>query len=300
MALNSFTSKISDAVRAGKILTGGLDIEVKHIPPDFLPLKGGDPEFRLKRFTCHFVDLIAPYCSSVKPNLSFYEGSLGRARLEELCAYMRSHYPHLPYIGDDKRGDIGNTNTQTVEYMLKQLKCDAITVNPLMGYTDSMDHFLSKNPDTNFFMLALTSNAGNEDFLKMPSGGVTGELLYQKIAGYGRDKNKWNKHGNLGFVVGGTNTEAEIASAREFAGDEPFFLMPGYGSQGGALKTVQCGNAKDGVKVLPNVGRQILEVKPNDGETYDEAVVRMAKYFNDEFATLLSYSLQQQKYIHGT
>ncbi len=291
----TFNQKIAYWASIFKFLMVGLDIEEKHIPDDFLPgSKTTDRDFRWAEFICHIVDLTAPYCCGWKPNLKFYEGSIGRARLEIVCKYITAHYPDHILLGDNKDGDIGNTNKQALTYYTKTLGMDAVTLNPLMGYDDSMEIFLS---DANIagFLLCLTSNKGRKDLLdrniliKGWNPDKFTQRTYIEIAKYAKDDETWNKNKNLHLVVGATNDSHEIRAIREAAGEDAIFLMPGFGAQGGDLvSSIRAAINRKGEGFLAVVARHIIAPELNEGETFDNAVIRQSKYYNEAFASAAS------------
>jgi orotidine-5'-phosphate decarboxylase len=196
-----------------------------------------------------------------------------------LCSYLKERYPNLGTIADGKHGDIGNTNDQLTKYYLDELGFDSMTLNPFMGFEDCMDSFLRKWAEHDFFLLGLTSNVGSKYFMRDN---------IRMIANFAQQENMWNENGNLNYVVGGTNPPEKITSFREYAGNKPMFLKPGYGAQGGALLSVVAGKAEGASpNVLPMLGRQLIAPERQPGESYEDAVTRTAKYYQDEFARLL-------------
>lgn len=285
----NFRQKIAHWAALRTFFLAGLDITAEHIPADFLPNETHQ-SIRLRHFVCHIIDLTAPYCCGWKPNLAFYEGSDGRLRLEQVCEYISRMYPDYILLPDNKDGDIGTTNDQDVKYY-KKLGFDGFTANPLMGFEGSMETFLS-DPDFAVFLLCLTSNKGSQDILRGPSSVVGMQFLFQQIADYARDNQKWNKNGNLHLVVGGTNSLEDIASIRQHAGEGAIFLMPGYSSkQGGAFETVKAAVNSQGGGILPMVASDLVTPKRDEGESFDDAVVRTALFYKEKFAGLVAESV---------
>jgi len=227
----SFADKCSFWFSKQMFLIVGLDIKQDHIPESFKPEIKDSPEARLLQFIYLIIDLTAIHCSGWKPNLKFYEGSSGRFRLEQVCEYICNRYPDHILIGDNKDGDIGNTNKEAIDYYVNILQLDAFTMNPLMGYEEGCDIYLS-NPNVGVFTLCLTSNKGAVDILC--HGSKETGYLFEKIAD---NRHKWDKNKNYHLVVGGTNSPHEIALIRSLAGNGAIFLMPGFGAQGGDYKS---------------------------------------------------------------
>ena len=202
----------------------GLDITEEHIPEEFEPNET-DQAKRLTNFVCHIVDLTANFCCGWKPNMAYYEGSVGRKRLEDVCEFITTKYPDHILLPDNKDGDIDRTNEQDLKYY-KRLGFDGFTANPLMGFGKSMEIFLA-DPNLAVFLLCLTSNPGANDILRGPAKEEGVEFLFHQIARYATNTETWNKNGNLHLVVGGTNSPEDIASIRKYAGENVQFLMPG-------------------------------------------------------------------------
>ncbi len=225
------------------------------------------------------VDLTAPYCAGWKPNLAFYEGIVGRQMLEDLCWYIKKHYPEKILILDGKVGDIGNTNKQYLKYY-KSLGADAFTFNPLMGYADSAEVLLS-DPEIAGFGLCLTSNKGSKDFLEERL--IDRCPIWFHLAQNFKDDEKWNKNRNYHLVVGGTNDTEDIDSIRLAAGENAVLLIPGFGAQDGNYKNaLRAGRNSKRYGVLPVVARAIIQPLLEVGETIEEGIVRMAKHWQEE------------------
>lgn len=78
------------------------------------------------------------------------------------------------------------------------------------------------------------------------------ENLHEQVAVLVRDE--WNRHGNLGLVVGATAPDA-LCRIRQLAPDLPV-LVPGAGAQGGDLRAVM--RANGGGPILVNSARAII------------------------------------------
>jgi len=195
-------------------------------------------------------DLVCAY----KPNLAFYEalGADGFSTLQKTVEFVP---PHIPVIGDAKRGDVGHTSQAYAKALFEILGFDAVTVNPYLGY-DSVEPFLSYG-DKGVFVLCRTSNPGAADFqdLLCSSGKqLERQPLYATVA---RKASEWNSSGNVGLVVGATFPE-ELKVVRRVC-PEMTLLVPGIGAQGGQLElAVLHGVDKRGGKALFGSSRQIL------------------------------------------
>ena len=139
----------------------GLDTDLSKIPAHLLDTE--DPIFE---FNKAIIDATKDFCVAYKPNIAFYEcyGPKGWESLRKTLEYIPKN---IFTIADAKRADIGNTSAAYARAVFDDLNCDAITVNPYMGY-DSLAPFLERE-DRMVIVLALTSNPGSSDFQRLIS-----------------------------------------------------------------------------------------------------------------------------------
>lgn len=116
---------------------------------------------------------------------------------------------------------------------------DFLTVNPYMG-EDAISPYYPyvKDHDKGLFVLLHTSNPSAQDFQEDKLH--TGQALYEKVAD---SIEKWGRpfvgdsgFSSIGAVVGLTYPEA--FESLQTAHPNMFFLVPGYGAQGGSGKDV--------------------------------------------------------------
>lgn len=214
------------------------------------------------------IDAIYDVVPAVKPQSAFYEmyGLYGEEVMHRTIAYAKEK--GLYVILDVKRNDIGTTaEAYSKAYLgmvpVDGIKCEAcgvdcITVNPFPG-SDGVKPFIEdcKKYDKAIFTLVKMSNPSSGELQDLISDG---EHIYEKIAKY---VNEWNKdtigksgYGAVGAVVGATYPEqAEVL--RKLM-PESYFLVPGYGAQGGGAMGVKpCFNA-DGLGAIVNSSRGIM------------------------------------------
>jgi len=97
------------------------------------------------------------------------------------------------------------------------------------------------------------------------------------VAGLVADK--WNRHGQLGLVVGAT-FPAELAAVRARVGGAMPLLVPGIGAQGGDVQaTVQAGGNAAGAGIMINSARAIIYA--SGGDDWREAAARAARDTRD-------------------
>lgn len=200
-------------------------------------------------FNKAIIDATREHCVAYKPNTAFYEalGVNGLAILRDTIDYIGDdHF----VIADAKRGDIGNTSKAYARAAFDVWGADAITVAPYMG-ADSVQPFLEFTGKW-VILLALTSNAGSQDF-QMTHQLDTDAPLFEKVM---RRAATWGDPDQLMFVCGATHPES-FADLRRIAPDH-FFLVPGIGAQGGDLEAVCRYGMNDYCGLLVNSSRGII------------------------------------------
>ena len=251
------------------LLCVGLDVDPDRIPE---PLRGRSDW--VYRYNMGIVEATSDLVCAYKPNLAFYE-ALGADGLDALHRTLAAMPPNVVTIGDAKRGDIGNTAKAYARCLFEYFGFDAATVNPYLGY-DSIEPFLAYR-DRGIFVLCKTSNPGSGDFQDLVCQAQEGSFpLYQLVA---LRSLGWNKHGNVGLVVGATYPQ-QLATIRQIAPDVPL-LIPGVGAQAGDLKAaILNGTNDDGELAVVNSSRQIIQASL--GSDWKEAARKMAVTLRDE------------------
>lgn len=222
------------------------------------------------------IDSIYDIVPAVKPQIAFYEqyGIEGLNCFKQTCDYAKSK--GLLVISDVKRGDIGSTAEAYSEAYLGEkeysLNTDFITVNPYLG-TDSLEPFIkhcSEN-EKGIFVLVKTSNKSSGELQDLVSGGKT---IYEHVADMvvrlGSSYIGSNNYNFVGAVVGATYREE--ASRLRAIMKNTYFLVPGYGAQGGTAEDVATCFNKDGLGAIVNSSRGIITAYKSKGycEKYGE------------------------------
>lgn len=235
---------ISQIKEKRSFLCIGLDTDLDKIPRHLL--QDDDPVFA---FNKEIIDATHDLAAAYKPNIAFYEayGARGWQSLEKTIAYLNKK--NVFTIADAKRGDIGNTSGRYARAFLETLNFNAITVAPYMG-EDSVGPFL-KLPGKWTILLALTSNAGSDDFQMIKTG--KGETLYEQVI---KRSSEWGTPENLMYVVGATKAEM-LSAIRDIIPDH-FLLVPGVGAQGGSLEEVAKYGLNNDCGLLVNSSRGII------------------------------------------
>ncbi|MFW5999518.1 MAG: orotidine-5'-phosphate decarboxylase [Halanaerobiaceae bacterium] len=293
----------------------GLDPHLHLLPPQLVKqaMEIGDFEemalgMAVSRFNRKIIDSVADVAVAVKPQIAFYEqiGSYGIIALAETVEYAREK--GLLVILDAKRNDIGSTaaayasayldevHLDSVDTGLKSINplvVDAMTINPYLGF-DGVDPFL-ENRSRGAFALVRTSNksAGQIQDLKLENGKLLYRQVGELVSDWGDDYLGEGGYSNLGAVVGATYP-GELALLRK---DLPstFFLIPGYGAQGGSAGDIVAGFDDRGLGAVVNSSRGIIFAycrEPWSGkygeEQFAEAARSAAVKMKDEINKVLS------------
>jgi orotidine-5'-phosphate decarboxylase len=220
--------KLLDAAieKNNSLLCVGLDPVTEKLPKEFHTKE--NPFFE---FNKSIIDATSDLVCTFKPNSAFYEalGSRGVEELKMTCDYIKEKYPNIPILLDFKRGDIGNTNAAYAKFAFDYLNVDAVTLQPYQGML-ALEPFLERL-EKGLFILCKTSNEGSDEFQNLKLGE---KHLFEIVAE--TVTNRWNQNKNCFLVAGATYPE-DLERLRKLCGDMTF-LVPGVGSQGGALKEI--------------------------------------------------------------
>ena len=241
------------------------------------------------RFNKGLIDACFDLIPAVKPQSAYYEmyGLDGIEALYKTVKYAKSK--DLYVILDGKRNDIGATaEAYSAAYLgetnifgenKKILDADCLTVNPYLGI-DGIQPFIDNcvKFDKSIFVLVKTSNKSSGDFQDII---VEGKPFYEKVA---EKILEWGNIDNIGVVIGATYPQ-QLADLRKLM-PNTFFLVPGFGAQGGAANDVKPAFDKNGGGMIVNSSRAIMcaHQKYNDGENFGkyarEEVIRMRDAIN--------------------
>ena len=230
----------ASAAANDSLLCVGLDPD-----PERMPAGVGVVEY-----LTNVIDATSDLVCCYKPNAAFYEAEDGGG-FETLRAVVEAVPDGVPVLLDAKRGDIGNTARFYAQAIFEQLGVDAVTLNPYLG-EDALTPFFEYE-DRHSFVLCRTSNPSAVDLQDLAAG-EGGRPLYEHVALLA---NGWNRHDNVGLVVGATYPQ-EAARIRELAPDL-IQLVPGVGAQDGDIAAAvrACTDAAGG-GVIINASRGVL------------------------------------------
>ena len=233
--------------RKDSLLCVGLDPDPERLPRALRSLAAKQ---RLRKFHDGILKATAPHAAAYKMQLAGFL-RYGARGLEELARLPREIDGKALTILDLKANDIPNTMRVYRDAAFRELRFDAITVSPWLGWETLAP--LLEDPTRGFFVVAHSSNPGAPDFQEIPTPrGALWEAVVAEV------RTLAQKSGNAGVVVGATFVEA-IRTARGILGNGIPLLVPGVGAQGGALSgTVREGVDARGRALLVNASRSIL------------------------------------------
>lgn len=251
-------------------------------------------------FNKGLIDVLYDIVPAVKPQSAFYEmyGICGEEVLARTVEYAKSK--GLYVLLDVKRSDIGSTaEAYSSAYLGKvdidgieaeALPVDAVTVNAYLG-SDGVLPFVEdcKKYDKAIFTLVKTSNKSSGELQDLEIGE---EKIYQKVASL---VNKWGDgtigkcgYSAVGAVVGATYPE-QAKILRKLM-PNAYFLVPGYGAQGGKASDVKFCFNDDGLGAIVNSSRGIMcAYKKNDSaeERFAECAREEAIRMKNELCSIL-------------
>lgn len=220
------------------------------------------------RFNQALIDAIYDIVPAVKPQAAFYEryGWQGVRALAETITYAQSKGMFV--IVDGKRGDIGSTVEAYADGWLGTADVDGISFTPFGGDALTVNGYLGsdgieplikvcKKQDKGIFVLAKTSNPSSGELQDIR---INDKTVYETMATlcdqWGESLPGQHGYNGVGVVVGATYPEQLIELRQKFP--KLFFLVPGYGAQGGGGKTVAGAFDKNGMGAIVNASRSLM------------------------------------------
>lgn len=235
------------------------------------------------------IDATYDIIPAVKPQIAFYEmcGIPGMEAFKFTCEYAKQK--GMVVIADIKRGDIGSTAAGYSNAYLGKTKIgdieqsifdvDFVTVNPYMG-TDCVKPFVEdcKKYNKGLFVLVKTSNpsSGELQDVKLENGNEVYKEVSNLVEKWGQDLIGENGYSSIAAVVGATYPE-QLKQIREIA-RHTYFLIPGYGAQGGKAEDIALGFDNNGLGGIVNASRSLMCAYKSDiwKDKFDEKDYAMA------------------------
>ena len=217
----------------------GLDTDVTYLP-EHLANEFPSIEDGLFAFNKAIIDSTLDVSACYKVQIAYYEayGMAGLRAYARTLAYLREKKAVI--IADIKRGDIAKTAEMYAKaHFTGEFEADFITLSPYMGL-DSLSPYLPyiKDNGKGVFVLIRTSNEGAKDIEYLPT--ENGKRVYhvvgEKLQQLGKEFIGECGYSAIGGVMGCTHPD-EAAEIRQML-DTTFFLIPGYGAQGGKAEDI--------------------------------------------------------------
>lgn len=232
----------------------------------------------LLKFNMGLIDELCDIVPAIKPQAAYYEmyGYEGMKALAKTIEYAKEKGMYV--ITDGKRNDIGTTmEAYAVAHLgvtnvngekIPAFNGDCLTVNGYLG-SDGITPLLTicEEFDKGIFVLVKTSNPSSGELQdkcigEQPVYEVMGEMCEtwgaSSVGKYG--------YSSVGAVVGATYPE-QLKELREKM-PHTFFLVPGYGAQGGGASDVKYAFDENGLGAIVNSSRGIMCAYKNEG--YEE------------------------------
>ena len=214
------------------------------------------------------IDAICDIVPAVKPQAAYYEmySWQGMWALCETEKYAQEK--GMIVIMDGKRNDIGSTMQAYAKAHLgvsevngKELSAfgsDMLTVNGYLG-SDGIEPLLPicDEKDKGIFVLVKTSNPSSGELQDQKIGDKS---IYETMGAmceqWGEKTQNSYGYSRVGAVVGATYPQ-QLSEMRQKM-PHTFFLVPGYGAQGGGANDVAGAFDKNGLGAIVNSSRAIL------------------------------------------
>lgn len=278
----SFNQLIEKIVETQNPTVVGLDPKIDYVP-EFIKekyfkkygetLKGAAKA--ILDFNKHIIDAIYDVVPAIKPQSAYYEmyGYYGVKTLYKTIQYAKEKGMYV--IVDGKRNDIGATmeaytnaylgTTEVGNSFFEAFGADALTVNGYLG-TDGISPLIDacNKSDKGIFVLVKTSNKSSGELqdkligdktVYAVMGGMCEQWGAQCMGKYG--------YSSVGAVVGATYPE-QLEEMRK-ALPHTFFLVPGYGAQGGGAEGVAKAFDSKGLGAIVNSSRAVMCAYKNEG-----------------------------------
>ena len=291
----AFDRLIENIVKMQNPTVAGLDPKLDYVPESIKTkcfekygktLEGASAS--LFEFNKALIDALYDIVPAVKPQAAYYEmyGWQGVNALCDTIAYAKSKGMFV--ITDGKRNDIGTTmeayatahlgHTDVAGESIDAFGADALTVNGYLG-TDGIKPLakICDSDDKGIFVLVKTSNpsSGELQDMKLETNESVYEHMGKMCEGWGEDLMGKHGYSAVGAVVGATYPE-QLGEMRAKL-PHTFFLVPGYGAQGGGADDVKNAFDENGLGAIINSSRGIMCAWKKQGLTEDDFAVAARK-----------------------
>lgn len=253
----NFADRLDAAIaRFGSPACVGLDPVLDNIPAE-VRARHHEPLGAVREFCHGVVRAVSDVVPALKPQSACFErfGPQGFALLEEITAEAVAR--GMVVVWDAKRGDIGTTSAHYAASGAR-IGAHAVTVNGYLGRS-GIAPFLERR--LGVFVLVRTSNPDSDELqgLRLADGRTVAHAMADMVASIGAPLKGACGLSAVGAVVGATKA-AEARELRERMPDQ-YFLIPGYGAQGGTAEDIRGMLRTDGRGVLVTASRSVIYAK---------------------------------------
>ncbi len=269
-----FIQKLIESIREKRsVVCMGLDprMDERGQIPEYLKDDLDNPDDIILEFNKVLIDNACDLIPIIKPQIAFYEMYESYRALKETIKYAQKK--DLLVLLDSKRNDIGATSKAYAQSAFEAYGTDACTLNAYLGF-DSLQPFLNYKTK-GIFVLVKTSNPSSSDFqdlfsarldeidknqVEITQANIRLERNYihmaRLVANWGQELHQIDDFNNLGVVVGATYP-SEMKYVRSIV-EKSFFLIPGYGAQGGTAADIKPAFNDSGLGGIVNSSRSIM------------------------------------------
>lgn len=266
----------------------GLDTQYKYLP-DYLKEQSGEITDKIYEFNKTIIDNTKDLVACYKVQIAYYE-ALGLKGLE---AYAKT----LDYIkksnnisiADIKRGDISSTAQMYAQgHFQGDFEADIVTINAYMGEDVVSPYYkYIKNNNKGMFLLLRTSNPSAKETQDVMTNGESYYMHMAKlIEKWGKDFIGESGYSSIGAVVGLTYPK-EFEMIQKIL-PNTFFLVPGYGAQGGKGEDIGKILGRSRCAVV-NSSRGLITAHKaiNEGKNYYEEIRKATIKMKEDIDTWL-------------
>lgn len=302
-------SKLITAIKTKKsVLCVGLDPSVDQLPlvhqeaikHNGISLESAAQE--ILKFNMAIIDAVHDLVPVVKPQSAYYEqlGVPGVLAYQKTVEYAKLR--GLFVIGDIKRADIGSTSTayanghlgkvNILGTTIKVFDADAVTINPYLGDDSNKPFYQVADQEGKMnFVLVKTSNPSSGQLQnKLIDEKPVYEWVAQMLNEANKEKETYEGYSNIGAVVGATYPQ-ELTNLRKLM-PQTYFLIPGYGAQGGTAADIVSGFDSNALGAIVNSSRGIIYAfdKTIADNSYTLAIRTAVKSANEDLNNALNAS----------
>ena len=234
----------------------------------------------LLKFNMGLIDELYDIVPAIKPQIAYYEmyGYEGIKAFTKTIEYAKEKGMYV--IIDGKRNDIGTTMesygiahlgyTEVNGEKIPAFNGDCLTVIGYLG-TDGISPLLKicEEQEKGIFVLVKTSNPSSGELQdKFIHKQHVYEVMGDMCESWGKDSIGEYGYSRVGAVVGATYPE-QLEELRKKL-PHTFFLVPGYGAQGGGADDVKYAFDENGLGAIVNSSRGIMCAYKNGNFTEKE------------------------------